>query len=151
MKASVFIKTAMIDQMQQIADLGLWFHLSRLLPSGVELLARVRYAGAPYNYDGNVFLPETLERMVKLFYKEFFPEKYTFSPTQKEFFNIYPQLFLTSNESEAHLHLTQDEKEIKYIHVPAWFADFKIACQIVLGEIKAGRIEDIEVLKTLDK
>lgn len=43
MKASEFIKVALLDQMQQIADLGLWFHLAKLLPSGVELIGIVAY------------------------------------------------------------------------------------------------------------
>lgn len=47
MKASVFIKVALIDQMQQIADFGLWYHLAKLIPPGVEVLARVVYRFSP--------------------------------------------------------------------------------------------------------
>lgn len=149
MKASTFIKVALIEQMQQIADLGLWFHLSRLIPSGVELLARVKYEGAPYNYDGMVFLPETIERMVSVFYGENFPKGYVKFPTQKEFFSIYPQIWLTSDVSHAKMHLTENKGF--FIHVPTWFADFKAACEIVLSEIENGTIKDIEVLKMLDE
>jgi len=150
MKASTFIKVALLEQMQQIADLGLWFHLSRLIPSGVELLGRVRMAGPHFMYEGSVFLPETIERVVKKTYYALFPPGYSFCPTQKEFFNIYPQIFLTSSDEEAHRHLTVDEKGIKYVHVPTWFADFKKAATVVLEEIESGAIEDIEVLKTIE-
>lgn len=150
MNASTFIKVALLDQMQQIADLGLWFHLSRLLPSGVEVLGRVRFAGPPFMYDGCIFLPETIERVIEKTYHALFPN-YQFYPSEKDFFNIHPQLFLTSNESEASLHLTTDEKGMKFIHVPTWFADFKAACRIVLDDIEGGAIQDIEVLKTIDE
>lgn len=151
MKASTFINVALLEQMQQIADLGLWFHLSRLIPSGVELLGRVNFAGAPFMYDGNIFLPETIDRVVEKTYNDLFPPDYKFYPNGKGFFNIYPQIFLTSNENEAHRHLTVDEIGIKYVHVPQWFADFKIACKIVLEEIESGDVEDIEVLKTVEE
>lgn len=149
MNASTFIKVALLEQMQQIADLGLWYHLSRLIPPGVELLGRVNFAGAPFMYDGNIFLPETIERVVEKTYRDLFPADYKFYPTGKEFFNIYPQILLTSHESEAHLHLTTDEAGMKFVHVPQWFADFKAACKIVLDETESGELEDIEVLKTL--
>lgn len=151
MKASVFIKIALLEQMQQIADLGLWFHLSRLIPSGVELLGRVRFEGAPFMYEGNVFLPGTIERVVKKVYFSLFPPEYKFYPEGKDFFSVYPQVFLTSHEDEAHRHLTVDENGVKYVHVPQWFSDFKAACKIVLDEIERGAIKDIEVLRTLEK
>lgn len=149
MKASTFIKVALIDQMQQIADLGLWFHLSRLLPSGVELLGAVAYGMDIEETQAND--SEYFSRLAKHIYGDFFPIAYPFYPNKKEFFSVSPTLFLTSNESEAYLHLTEDEKGFKYVHVPAWFQDFKAACQFVLKEIEAGKIEDIEVLKTLEK
>lgn len=150
MNASTFIKVALLDQMQQIADLGLWYHLSRLIPSGVEVLGRVRMAGPPFMYEGNVFLPETIECVVEKTYYALFPPGYNFWPTQKEFFNIYPQIFLTSSDEEAGNHLKIDENGIKYVHVPTWFADFKKAATVILDEIESGAIEDIEVLKTIE-
>lgn len=150
MKASTFIKVALIDQMQQIADLGLWFHVSRLIPPGVELLARVFYAGPPFNYDGNVFLPETIERMVKVFYEQNFPDGYEKYPDSSGFFNIYPKIWLTSDAEDAGRHNTSDIRGNVFIHVPQWFEDFKAACQTVLDKIESGELEDIEVLKTLE-
>lgn len=147
MKASVFIKTALIDQMQQIADLGLWFHLAKLIPSGVEVLARVTYAGPPFMYGGNVFLPEKIENVVARFYADHAPEysfKYT---TSKEFFSINPTTFLTSDEQDAEQHLQVIGTGESVIYVPQWFEDFKCWCGLVLGKIEAGELEDIEVLK----
>lgn len=150
MNASTFIKVALIDQMQQIADLGLWFHLSRLMPAGVDVLGRVYFAGAPFMYDGNIFLPLREEDVWEKTYKTLFPKGYEFYPTRQRFFSIYPNMFLTSAENEAHLHLTKDEKGVMFIHVPTWFSDFKAACTMVLAEIECGTIEDIEVLKMLE-
>mgnify|MGYP005609492749 CR=1 FL=1 len=147
MKATTFIKIALIDQMQQIADLGLWYHLAKLLPSGVEVLARVRYAGPPYMYDGNVFLPEKIENVVGEFYKEFAPEYAGKHPTSKEFFSINPNAWLVSDQqgAENHLGTTVDGKPV--IYVPQWFEDFKGWCGVVISKIEAGDLEDIEVLK----
>lgn len=151
MKASVFIKTALIDQMQQIADLGLWFHLAKLIPSGVELLARVRYAGPPHMYEGNIFLPLTIEKVVEGFYREYAPEyvgKYSHS---KEFFSVNPTCYLVSDQqgAENHLNYSQDGKFVVY--VPQWFEDFKSWCEIILEKIEAGEIENIEVLKVVEE
>ena len=150
MKASVFIKVALIDQMQQIADLGLWFHVAKLIPPGVELLARVFYAGPPFNCDGNVFLPETIERMVKVFYDQNFPDGYDKYPEGSDFFSIYPQIWLTSDAKDAGKHNTSDIRGNVLIHVPQWFDDFKNACGIVLYEIEKGRIHDIDVLRQIE-
>lgn len=150
MKASIFIKTSLVDQMQQIADLGLWFHLAKLIPSGVEVLARVRYAGPPFMYDGNVFLPETIERVVGEFYKEFAPRYNGLYPTSKDFFSVRPNCFLTSDPSDAEKHISRDENGMVFIHVPQWFYDFKSWCEIILEKIEAGNLEDIEVLKMGD-
>ncbi len=146
MKASTFIKTALIDQMQQIADLGLWFHLAKLMPSGIEVLARVRYAGPPYMYEGNVFLPETIERVVGEFYKEFF-QGYPQNAVSKEFFSVNPKVWLVSDQQGAENHLGKTTTGEGVIYVPQWFEDFKIACEKVLTMIEAGELEDIEVLK----
>jgi hypothetical protein len=147
MKASTFIKTALIDQIQQIADLGLWYHISKLLPSGVEVLARVRYAGPPYMYDGNVFLPEKIENVVGEFYKEFAPEYAGKYSTSKEFFSTNPNAWLVSDQqgAENHLGTTVDGKPV--IYVPQWFEDFKGWCGVVISKIEAGELDDIEVLK----
>lgn len=150
MKATTFIRTALIDQMQQIAGLGLWFHLAKLIPSGVEVLARVRYAGPPFMYGGNVFLPETIERIVGEFYKEFAPDyagKYT---TSKEFFSINPKVFLVSDQQGAEYHLKNVPTGEGVIYVPQWFEDFKGWCETILSKIEAGELEDIEVLKMGD-
>ena len=154
MKASIFIKVALIDQMQQIADLGLWFHLAKLIPSGVELLERVWCAGVSFNYDGHIFLPETIERMVSQFYAQHFPDGYEKGyPTGTGFFNIYPKIWLTSEPSGADKHLQPvgEKKEWQAqpycIHVPQWFEDFKNAAGNILAEIESGKLEDIEVLR----
>lgn len=147
MKASEFIKVALIDQMQQIADLGLWFHVSRMLPAGVELLARVNYLGED---DGMAFGPFRMEDWVKKFYAEVFPGKYSAYPDSASFFSKYPKIWLTSKSEEQEAHLTTTETGKTFVHVPAWFEDFKSACRIVLYKIEAGELEDIEVLKTLE-
>lgn len=148
MKASVFIKTALIDQMQQIADLGLWFHLAKLIPSGVEVLARVWYLN---DDDGMVFLPDRIEDFVKRFYKEVIPGEYSIFPQDSAFFSRYPRIYLTSAPEYAEKHRQSFGVVKTHIHVPQWFDDFKSACQIVLDEIAAGNLEDIEVLKMLEE
>lgn len=154
MKASVFIRTALIDQMQQIADLGLWFHLAKLIPSGVEVLARVRYAGTQIHDDGYITLPNTIDRMVGEFYKEFAPIYASNYPKSKDFFCIHPTVLLTSDPSDAEKHLTKNEKGQVFIHVPQWFETFKVFCEVILfrieGNVTGFNLEDIEVLKTGD-
>lgn len=161
MKASVFIKTALIDQMQQIADLGLWFHLAKLIPSGVDVLARVWYNGkSAFMQDGLIFLPESIERFIARFYSDVFPGNYHQFPTSTNFFSVAGGVWLTSEPEYAEKHLqfvpcrvvtsVPLPQEI-YIHVPQWFDDFKTACRMVLDEIAAGNLEDIEVLKMLEE
>ena len=149
MKASVFIKVALIDQMQQIADLGLWYNLAKLIPSGVELLARVAYLS---NDDGIVFLPFRIEDVVKRFYTEYLPQ-YPVFPDSKGFFSRNPQIWLTSADFDKEKHLQAIQYGIRvthYIHVPQWFDDFKTACGAVLDKIESGELEYIEVFKTLE-
>lgn len=158
MKASIFIKTALIDQMQQIADLGLWYHISKLLPSGVEVLARVRYAGKDVFLDavnmpfsvpssGVIDNQEKSLQLVRKFYKEFAQEYAGKYPTSMEFFSINPNAWLVSDQqgAENHLGTTVDGKPV--IYVPQWFEDFKGWCGVVISKIEAGELEDIEVLK----
>ena len=161
MKASVFIKVALVDQMQQIADLGLWFHLSRLIPPGVEVLARVWYKNEDY---GVVFLPDRIEDLVGEFYKEVMPGGYCVYPDGQSFFNVFPKVWLTHLPEMAEFHLKEIPYSVPkpvnelagapycspkyfYVHIPQWFADFKSACKIVLDKIEAGELQDIEVLK----
>lgn len=151
MKASDFIKVALIDQMQQIADLGLWFHLSRLIPPGVELLGIVVYGMDGGDYSDQDYL----NRLARAIYGDFFPEVYNFYPTNKTFYSPSPDLFLTSDDGELNNHEFTprpriDENGNKIIYVPQWFEDFKYACKAVLIEIQNGKIEDVEVLKTLE-
>lgn len=151
MKASQFIEVALIDQMQQIADLGLWYHIAKLIPSGMELLARVVYMGPD---DGMVFGPLRLEDIVDKFYKEYLPQ-YPIMPKSKKFFSIYSQIWLTSDERHKGLNLQEAVESGAltkyYLHVPQWFEDFKTACQTVLGKIASGELQDIEVLKMRDE
>lgn len=151
MKASEFIKVALIDQMQQIADFGLWFHLSRLIPPGVELLARVANPGRRMVDEGFIYLPDRIEDMVADTYKAYFPGKYALEgyPTETGFFSIHPKIWLCHDDESQHFQ--KDEIGRVFIHVPAWFSNFKNACYLILDEIESGKIKDIEVLKTLDK
>jgi len=151
MKASVFIKTALIDQMQQIADLGLWFHLAKLIPPSVELLARVANPEKRFVDDGLIFLPTRIEDIVNDFYKAYFPAQYATDgyPTGTGFFTMHPKIWLC--DADENQHFQKDEIGRVFIHVPTWFADFKAACQTVLNEIEIGKIKDIEVLKMVEK
>jgi len=151
MKSSVFIKVALIDQMQQIADLGLWFHLSRLIPSGVEVLARVANPGNRMVDEGEIFLPTRIEDIVADTYKAYFPGKYALEgyPTETGFFSIRPMVFLC--DADKDMHFEKDETGRVFIHVPTWFSNFTNACYLVLIDIEAGKIKDIEVLKTIDE
>lgn len=164
MKASTFIKVALIDQMQQIADLGLWFHLAKLIPSGAELLARVTERnenGGRLWYEGNaegLSIPDNVPTWD--FYKKYFPAGYyerDIYMAGSSFFSVVPKLWLTSDPSDADKHLQPIGEKKKwrvqpcFIHVPQWFEDFKNACGIVLLEIEGGKIEDIEVLKMLEQ
>lgn len=137
MKATTFIKTALIHQMQQIADLGLWYHISKLLPSGVEVLARVRHNDPLDN----------IERVVDAFYKEYAPEYAGNYPTSKEFFAPNPNTWLVSDQQGADNHLCKAVDGKPVIYVPQWFYDFKGWCEVVVSKIEAGELEDIEVLK----
>lgn len=146
MKATTFIKTALIDQMQQIAGLGLWFHLAKLIPSGVEVLARVTQQHL-LSADGVFPWPDSLSTAVARFYSDYAPDyagKYT---TSKEFFSINPKVVLVSDQQGAEHHLGHTITGEGVIYVPQWFEDFKGWCEIVLAKIEAGELEDIEVLK----
>jgi len=151
MKASEFIKCALIDQMQQIADLGLWFHLSRLIPSGVEVLARVANPGNGMVDEGHIFLPTRIEDIVADTYKAYFPGKYALEgyPTETGFFSIHPKVWLC--DADEDMHFEKDEIGRISIHVPTWFSDFKNAAYSVIYDINTGKLKDIEVLKTLEK
>ena len=147
MKASVFIQTALIDQMQQIADLGLWFHLAKLIPSGVEVLARVNYA-AEWDALSGAFSPTS--SLVPKLYSELFPGSYKKYPTSKDFYSD-TCIWMAYGESERHKYLIlpitdpQDSSEA-FIFVHQWFEDFKAACRQVLEKIESGKLQDIEVL-----
>ena len=146
MKASIFIRAALIDQMQQIADLSLWYHVSRLLPSGVEVLARVSQQGV-LSKSMDFAWPDSLSSAVARFYEEFAPEYAGKYPTSKEFFSVKPNAWLVSDQRGAdnHLGTTVDGKPV--IYVPQWFEDFKAWCEVVISKIEVGELEDIEVLK----
>lgn len=145
MKASTFIKVALVDQMQQIADLGLWFHVAKLIPAGVEALGVVVYGM------GDDFEEEYLGRLARSIYGDFFPLEYVSNgyPTGKGFFSTQPKIWLCHEDETSHF--KKDEEGRVFIHVPTWFADFKNACNQVLKEIENGKIEDVEVLKTLEQ
>jgi len=174
MKASIFIKTALIDQMQIIADAGLWFHLAKLIPSGVEVLARVRYASkhvygevesnnsAGYvgiYSNGVIEYPLYVSDYVNKLYEELFPIKYRelgAASVSKEFFSVKPLVWLTSSDGgeKTHLQVIGEPEPMRaqsfYIHVPIWFEDFKTACKAVLAKIESGEVSDIDVFKTIE-
>lgn len=168
MNASTFIKVALIDQMQQIADLGLWFHLAKLLPSGVEVLARVTYCGEHWWKEAYHVGPGgALFMAVQKFYQNTLPE-YRHFPNSKEFYSKMVVnssvmfIWLTNEDSEAERHLQIIERDAHvvtshypppqiFIHVPQWFADFKAACKIVLDGIEKGEFQDVEIFPTLEK
>ncbi len=169
MNASTFIKVALLDQMQQIADLGLWYHVAKLLPSGFEVLARVTYCGEQWWKDewrvGEEF---ALSLAVQKFYRNTLPE-YHHYPTSKDFYSAGPIanstkmfVWLTSEDGDADKHLeliARDESVVSshypppqvFIHVPQWFDDFKAACKIVLDEIESGELQDIQIFSTKDE
>lgn len=166
MKASTFIKVALLDQMQQIADLGLWFHVAKLLPSGVEVLARVAERNENSGFlwseknPENLAIPDYIVSITAEFYGKFFPPEYRDRAIQHGgagMFSAIPRIWLVSDTegAEKHLRLIGEKEHMVqqpcYLHVPTWFADFKKACQIVLDEIESGKIQDIEVLKTIDE
>ena len=149
MKASVFIKVALIDQMQQIADLGLWYHLAKLLPSGFDVLARV------------------CNESTQDFYHNHLP-KYHHFPTSKDFFSelvgansdkMFIWLMSEEKSAERHLQIIERDKAVTshypptqmFIHVPQWFDDFKVACQTVLAKVEAGELDDIEIFPELNE
>lgn len=151
MKASTFIKTALITQMQQIADLGLWFHLAKLIPSGVEVLARVRLpidTSKGYGTGDRYILPSAVPGfIVDDFYAEYAPEysgKYSIS---KEFFSLNQKTWLVSDQQGAEYHLKNAPTGESVIYVPQWWEDFKGWCDVILSKIESGDLEDIEVLK----
>lgn len=148
MKASQFIKVALMDQMQQIANLELWFHVAKLLPAGIETLARVRYSGYPNIENGSVFLPLKIEDVVTRFYDEFAPEYSGKYPISHSFFSGRVTCFLTSSPEDAEKHLTLTKNEKPIVYVPKWLDDFKQWCNAVLGMIEREEIEDIEVFKS---
>ena len=160
MKASVFIQTALIDQMQQIADLGLWFHLAKLIPSGVDMLTRVternENGGRTWGEHNPMGLALTDPVPVWEFYKKFFPPGYherSVYSSGSNFFAVSPNgRWLTSAPEDAGKHLQpigeKEEWRVQscYVHVPQWFEDFKTACRQVLAKIESGELQDIEVL-----
>jgi hypothetical protein len=122
-----------------------------MIPSGVELLGIV-----VYGIDDDYSDQDYLNRLARAIYGDFFPALYDFYPTNKMFYSPSPDVFITSDESELKKHKffprpRIDEDGNKIIYVPQWFEDFKYACKAVLNEIENGKIEDIEVLKTLYK
>lgn len=149
MKASIFIKTALVDQMQVIADAGLWFHLAKLIPSGVEVLARAWVAGNWPNYDGHIFLPDTVSTVTKRFYAEFLPEYVGKYPETASFYsspNVTRALCDGDEYRDRHL---QEVDGVTIIHVPLWFADFKTVCAIILAKIESGELGDIDVFQSV--
>ena len=154
MNASTFIKVALIDQMQQIADLGLWYHVAKLIPSGVELLARVvernendGFTWGERNHE-NLAISDYVP--IGTFCEKYFPPdyyKHSACHGAVSFFSVSGRRWLTSDPDHAEKHLTEDADGFRFIHVPTWFADFKAACETVLKEIDSGKIKDIEVLK----
>jgi len=165
MNASTFIKVALLEQMQQIADLGLWFHLAKLLPSGVEVLARVSFFSR-INWNPGLYQIMPIPESVRLFYAETMPE-YHHYPTSKDFYSQFdifvetPFVWLLSDDDDRGLHLTVIEPSAEvvstlpqrrqvYIHVPQWFADFKASCKSVLDKIESGELKDIEVFPQKD-
>lgn len=147
MKASTFIKVAILAQMQEIANLGLWFHLGKLIPSAVELLAHVTQQNRVSN-DGEFFpWPDSISTAVARFYDEYAPEysgKYT---TSKEFFLANPTIFLASDEEDLKHHLCQIDTGEWVVYVPQLFEDLKAWCLVVLSKIEGGEINDMVVLK----
>jgi hypothetical protein len=146
MKASIFIKVALIDQMQQIADLGLWFHLAKLIPSGVEVLAMVSQQKS-LSEDGEFAWPDSISSAVSRFYSEFAPEYSGKYSASKEFFSVNPKAWLVSDQQGADHHLKNTPTGEGVIYVPQWFEDFKGWCTLVLNRIESGELKDIEVLK----
>lgn len=130
MKASQFIQVAMIDQMQQIADLGLWYHLVTLLGKGANTLLHV--------VGNNVLIHWGL-----------FGNKYNKFPGPgiRWEYAEKPEFLFCSDPDDATLNATFSETGSYYIHVPTFFEDFKTACKEVLRRIDAGEIEDIEIVK----
>jgi len=165
MKASEFIKVALIDQMQQIADLGLWFHLAKLIPQGVELLARVKYLNDSDGYLLTEHNPEstsiTDHFQTSDFYEEYFPKGYyeigVHFASNNFFSGMKTRHWLTSMPEDAISHLQPYGEKVQwgaqpyYLHVPQWFEDFKTAAKDIYVMIMMGQLKDIEVLKTIDE
>jgi hypothetical protein len=131
MKRSQFIQVALIDQMQQIADLGLWYHLATLLSKGVGTLSEIQEDAHPPHHRDSVM-----------------PTYKKIPPVGKSWrYQETPEFLFCSNPDDAHLDATFSEEGAYYIHVPTFFEHFKNACKIIIESIEAGEIEDSEIIK----
>lgn len=140
MKASVFIKVALMDQMRQIADLGLWFHVYHLLGKGVKTLGDVAVLRDP---DKAEYIRSVL-----------LDGKYAWLPSAESGSFVSgptPQVWLYSEPEDAEKNATFDEQGIYGIHVPTLFSDFLFAAQKVLDMIESGEITDIDALPPKEK
>lgn len=135
MKASIFIKAALIDQMQIIADAGLWFHLAKLIPPGVEVLAKAKYGQKKI---------ENIPHLIDRFYRDVAPEYLFKVPTGSKFICDKAEKALCDGEEYLDFHLKEIDG-VAFVHVPTWFNDFKGWCENVLVVINENDLLDIDV------
>jgi hypothetical protein len=152
MKASVFIKVALIDQMQQIADLGLWFHLTTLMARGINTLVEIERKPrivAMINMDLADWRPAAKRKM--------FPQ-YEVLPTTADHWQTVknlesgPHTLYYSDPSEAHKNATWEREGVYNIHMPTLFEDFKEAARKVVTALESGEIPDNDMVsKNVDE
>lgn len=144
MKASVFIKVALIDQMQLIADLGLWYHMATLISKGVNTLSRI--AVPELEPDALSLVQTSFERSEWV--KRAFPQ-YEKLPQVGAAWQSgdKPEFWYLSDPQDADKNTTTASDGGYFIHIPTWFEQYKQVCQTVLDKITSGEIEDADWIK----
>lgn len=130
--------------MQQIADLGLWYHMATLISKGINTLSRI--AVPELEPDAFSLVQTSVER--SKWVKSAFPQ-YEKLPQVGSSWKSgdSPEFWYLSDPQDASKNATTSNDGGYFIHIPTWFEHYKAACQTVLDKINSGEIEDSDWIK----
>lgn len=141
MKASQFIQVAMIDQMQQIADLGLWWHLSKMIGMGINSLS-VLFVVLINNNENNdsydYFMPGYNKELLNILTGSTIYIHGSFGGAQ-------PEIVFSHRRKKHCTHGARCERmpgKPFFIHVPTLLHDYIDCCKYVIQKIEKGEIPD---------